>query len=142
MKNAVPLCLLPITQNIITRVNWSRPAPVHSGDLFLSLRGSEAYAPATTRVLPFNGFAFAGNVAGATFQAMLIRKVHLIAQEFKQPRGAHKNAGRRITSLTRLSIDANMGSLINLEAYQFQTFLYGLHFNSSLTWSLAIFLSA
>ncbi len=37
MKNAVPLCLLPITQNIITRVNWSRPAPVHSGDLFLSL---------------------------------------------------------------------------------------------------------
>src|SRR5437773_283324 len=71
---------------------------------------------------------------------MLIRKVHLIAQEFKQPRGAYKNAGRRITPLTRLSIDANMGCFVNLEAYQFQTFLYRLHFINSLTWSLAIFL--
>jgi hypothetical protein len=108
--------------------------------LFFSSGGSEAYAPAATGVLPLDSSAFAGNVAGATFQAMLIRKVHLIAQEFKQPRGAYKNAGRRITPLTRLSIDANMGCFVNLEAYQFQTFLYGLHFINSLTWSLAIFL--
>ena len=78
---------------------------------------AEAYAPAAAWIFPFNGLAITGDVACSTLEAMLIREVHFSSEQFKQTRGAHVDAGGRITAYTLIAIEANMRRFVDLKAH-------------------------